>query len=152
MTIAQSYESFNSQKVYLGKDNKAMDEISPEKAKFIERLCSVCDALGYDPKKRQTQLAKKYDIKQPSTRKWFTGESMPSYEIAADLCKRSKVAYEWFMTGRGPKFIDLLPNVSPDIAHVVSAMENMTTWQRGQVVKIIDTVAEPAPKVANGDE
>lgn len=129
-----------------------MDELSPEKAKFIERLIVVCDVLCYDPKKRQTQLANKYGIKQPSTRKWFTGESMPSYEIATDLCRRSKVAYEWLMTGRGQKFVDLSMDLSPAIAHVAQAMENMTPWQQGQVVKIVDTIAEPHPKVATSKQ
>ena len=40
----------------------------------------------------------------------------------------------------------------PDIAHVTQVMERMPTWQRLQVVKIVDTVAEPADKAANGSQ
>ncbi len=34
----------------------------------------------------------------------------------------------------------------------IKAMENMADWQFDQAIKIIDTIAEPAPKRGNGGE
>lgn len=74
-----------------------------EKRKFLERLNEVVSLLGYQERGRQTQLAKYYDLKQPSVSRWFDGGTMPSYSICVDLCKRAGVCFEWFMTGRGEK-------------------------------------------------
>lgn len=85
-----------------------------EKQLFVKRLVELAEELGYPEHGRQTQLAKRYGLAQPSVRKWFTGEAMPSHEIAVDLCRRSLISYEWLMTGRGPKF--LLPSLETDPA------------------------------------
>lgn len=37
------------------------------------------------------------------------------------------------------------------IEHALRVMESMEDWQVDQAVKILDTIAEPAPRVANGD-
>lgn len=36
------------------------------------------------------------------------------------------------------------------INHAVAAMEQMENWQLDQTIKIVDTIAQPAPKTSNG--
>lgn len=104
--------------------------------------------LGYPERGRQTQLALRYKVTQGATRKWFAAEAMPAYEISLDLCMRANVNYDWLMTGRGSKSADEYPVKDPRIAHVLKVMESMPEYKVDQAVKIIDTIAEPAP---NGD-
>lgn len=124
--------------------------MSPEREHFVERLKDVVTRLGYAEHGRQTALAKRYKLAQPSVRKWFTGDAMPSYEIATDLCRRSLTAYEWFMTGRGQKMVQARESLSPQIAAAVCVMEHMTPYQVSQAVKILDTIAQPMPQNGTG--
>lgn len=36
------------------------------------------------------------------------------------------------------------------INHAVAAMEQMEDWQLDQTIKIVDTIAQPAPRTSNG--
>lgn len=117
----------------------------PEREQFIERLKDVVSRLGYVERGRQTALAKRYKLAQPSVRKWFTGDAMPAYEIAVDLCKRSGTSYDWLMTGRGQKMIQGHESLDPQIAAALRVMESMTPYQVSQAVKILDTIAQPMP-------
>lgn len=119
--------------------------MSPEKQQFIERLIEVVTRLGYPEHGRQTALAKRYKLTQPSVRKWFTGDAMPAYEIAVDLCKRSSTSYDWLMTGRGLKMVQGYEALNPQIAAAVRVMESMTPYQVSQAVKILDTISQPMP-------
>lgn len=119
--------------------------MSPEREQFVERLKDVVTRLGYLEHGRQTALAQRYKLAQPSVRKWFTGDAMPAYEIAVDLCKRSATSYEWFMTGRGLKMVQGHESMDPQIAAAVRVMEHMTPYQVSQAVKILDTIAQPMP-------
>jgi hypothetical protein len=38
------------------------------------------------------------------------------------------------------------------IQHALAVMESMEDWQVDQAIKILDTIAEPAPKAANGSQ
>lgn len=38
------------------------------------------------------------------------------------------------------------------IQHAVAVMEHMQDWQVDQAIKILDTIAEPTPRVANGTQ
>lgn len=135
-----------------------MLDLPVEKQQFIARLEEVCEILGLEPRGRQTRLAERYELKQPSVRNWFIGSAMPSYEIMVDLCKRTKISFEWFTTGRGPKFIDLAPDLSADpvIAHLVHTAYQLREagreYELNQLVKIGDTFIEPHPKASNGSE
>ena len=132
-----------------------MSDLPVEKQKFIERLEQVCLILGLDPKRKQTPLAIMFNIKQPSVRKWFTGESVPSYEYIVELCKKTKVAHEWLMTGRGPKFVDLSADLTKDyeIASLIQTAHMLRETGRdnelSQLVKIGNTFVEPHPKAGN---
>lgn len=77
--------------------------MTEEKMQFVARLVEIVTLLGYPEHGRQSQLAAFYKVTQGAARKWFAGETMPSYEICADLCKRARVSFEWLMTGRGSK-------------------------------------------------
>lgn len=112
---------------------------------FVLRLVELVTDLGYPERGRQTQLAVRYKVTQGATRKWFAGEAMPSYEICVDLCKRARARYEWLMTGRGPKSVEEYLVDDPRIAHVVKIMQAMPEYKIDQAVKIVDTLAEPAP-------
>jgi transcriptional regulator with XRE-family HTH domain len=124
--------------------------MSPERQKFVERLKDVVTRLGYAERGRQTKLAERYNLAQPSVRKWFTGEAMPAYEIAVDLCRRSQTSYEWLMTGRGEKMVQGREALDPQIAAAVRVMENMTPYQVSQAVKILDTISQPMPGNGTG--
>lgn len=135
-----------------------MSDLPIEKLKFIARLDEVCLIAGIDPRKKQTQLAQMFKLKQPSVRKWFTGESVPSYEFVVELCRKSKVAHEWFMTGRGPKFADLSVDLTKDyeIASLIQTAhqlrESGRDYELSQLVKIGNTFVEPKPKAATGGQ
>ena len=117
--------------------------MSPDKQQFVDRLTHLTDLLHYPKRGRQTQLAQRYKLAQPSVRKWFTGDAMPSYEIAKDLCTRALVSYEWLMTGRGEKYLLPAEMLDPKIQAMVKVLQNMTPHQVNQASKIIYTIVEP---------
>lgn len=140
--------------------------MTPEKEEFIKRLIDICELLKYPERGRQTQLANRYKLKQPSVRKWFTGEAMPAYEIASDLCKRALVNYEWLMTGRMPKYFsadlttdpilrhgfELLAGMDPsELPKVIRGVELLTAMEPGErptAIRVLDSLVEPP--AANG--
>lgn len=134
--------SVNSHLIFPWRDNFRM---SPDREQFVARLTDVVTRLGYPEHGRQTALAKRYKLAQPSVRKWFTGDSMPSYEIAVDLCRRSRTSYEWLQTGRGEKIVEQRATQNPQIEAALRVMESMTPYQVSQAVKILDTIAQPVP-------
>lgn len=117
--------------------------MTPERAQFVERLIDVVNLLKYPVHGRQTALATRYKLKQPSVRKWFTGEAMPSYEILKDLAVRALVSYEWLMTGRGDKFALTAEMLDPKIQAMVKTLQNMSPHQINQAQKILHAIVEP---------
>ncbi len=117
--------------------------MSPEKEEFVARLIDVCELLKYPERGRQTQLAVRYKLKQPSVRKWFTGEAMPAYEIASDLCKRALVNYEWLMTGRLPKYFNADQILDPDVRRGLDILAAMEPGERPKALRLLDLLAEP---------
>jgi len=130
----------NSRKIFFNHDNLVM---SPERQQFIDRMIDIVELLKYPAHGRQTALAVRYKLKQPSVRKWFTGEAMPGYEIAIDLCRRALVSYEWLMTGRGEKYVLPAEMLDPRILANTKVMQQLTPSQLTQVTQIIATFAEP---------
>lgn len=117
--------------------------MSPEKQLFIDRLDEVVKLLGYPKHGRQTQIAKRYKLSQPSVGQWFDGSSMPSYEIALDLCRRAMVGYEWLMSGRGEKFV--MPNfeeLQTETRSVHLLMENMDKFERMRALSVLSALKE----------
>ena len=125
--------------------------MSEERIKFAARFNEIAESLGYTEHGKQVKLANHYKLRQPSVKKWFDGAAMPSYEICVDLCKRARIHFEWFMTGRGPKSIDEYPADDQRIIHALKIMQTMPSYKIDQAIKIIDTIAEPAPD-GNGEQ
>lgn len=125
--------------------------VSQEKEQFIERLVEVCTLLNYPERGRQTQLAERYKLAQPSVGKWFNGKAMPSYEIAADLCKRAMVNYDWLMTGRPPKFYGADQILDPDVKKGLDMLVAMEPSQRPYALRLLDVLVEPK-EGTNGDK
>jgi transcriptional regulator with XRE-family HTH domain len=117
--------------------------VSHEKEQFIARLTDICALLKYPERGRQTQLAQRYKLAQPSVRKWFTGQAMPSYEIASDLCKRAMVNYEWLMTGRLPKYYSADQILDPDLRRGLEILTAMEPGERPKAIRMLDLLAEP---------
>ncbi len=121
--------------------------ISEEKRLFVERLTEITDALNYPERGRQTMLAAHYKVTQGACRKWYAGETMPSYEIQKDLCVRAHINYEWLLTGRGEKKFNPVQYAVIDqrLDHVIRVFQEMPEYLKDQVVKIIDTLGGPFP-------
>jgi hypothetical protein len=119
--------------------------MNEERRKFAERFTEIACQLGYEGHGRQTNLARYYKLKQPSVKKWFDGDAVPDYAVCVDLCKRAHVHYDWLMTGREPKELGSIEYLDPRIEHVLKIMQAMPGYKVDQAVKIVDTLAEPAP-------
>jgi hypothetical protein len=128
----------NSSKLFFFGDHKPM---TPEKLAFVERLEEVVRLLEYPKHGRQTQIAVRYKIKQPSVKQWFDGRAMPSYEIALDLCRRAMVGYEWLMSGRGEKYIaPRVEELQPETRHAALLMENMDKVERMRALNVLSAL------------
>lgn len=112
-----------------------------EKRDFAERMNKVADMLGIPPKgsNRQELLGRFFGVSQESARKWLSGESIPQVAKCIEIAKRAGVGFEWLMTGRGVAAYEHTPE-----ARVYQAMQKMDEVTKYQVVKISDTLAEPA--------
>lgn len=129
--------------------------MSPDKEAFTRRLIEIVTLLGYPERGRQSQLARRYGIKQPSVRKWFTSDAMPSYEIQLDLCKRAMVRMEWLLSGRGNKYFgkeDIEDAYAAKAAELVMALAEE---HRPLALRLLNSLSEseapPHPKAANGE-
>lgn len=131
--------------------------MTPEREDFARRLAEVITLLGYPERGRQVQLAKRYKITQPSVRKWFTAESMPSYEIQLDLCKRAMVRMEWLLTGRGPKYFGKEEIENQYAAKAAELVMMLAAEQQPMAVRLLNSLVEPLEvihekkKTANGE-
>jgi hypothetical protein len=139
--------SVNSRLLYTDSHNLV---VTPEKQDFVNRLIELCEMLHYPERGRQTQLAQRYKLKQPSVRKWFTGEAMPAYEIASDLCKRAMVNYEWLMTGRSPKMFSH-ESMDPTMRKGIQLLTAMEPAARYKAVRVLDSLSEPAENQSPAD-
>jgi transcriptional regulator with XRE-family HTH domain len=129
--------------LFFNKENPGMPT---DKQQFVNRLAQVTDILKYPERGRQTQLAKRYNLAQPSVRKWFTGDAMPSHEVLADLCRRSAVSYDWLMTGRGSMFI--LPNMEADpvLRELSQLIDAMNEEDRDLLLRMAGKLAQKDSK------
>lgn len=76
-----------------------------ELQEFARRFNVLCDDRGVPPKGkgRQQSVAKIFKVSQKAARKWLEGIGFPEPAMQIVICKHFECAYEWFMTGRGPK-------------------------------------------------
>lgn len=139
--------NIHSQNAFFTAHNGGMQS---EKDAFIARLTEVLNALRYPERGRQSQLARRYGLSQPSVHKWFTGEAMPRYEIVADLCRRAMISYEWLMTGRGPKFVPPdTAQLPPEVQRVTSRLLAMEPAQRAWAARAFDAITDEPPPVSD---
>jgi hypothetical protein len=68
--------------------------------------------------------------------------------LARKIEERLGLAHGWMDTP--PGYADMHPD--DRISHVMKVMEAMPEWQRDQAMRLVDTIAEPAPKRGNGGE
>lgn len=76
-----------------------------ERVAFSTRLNEALDDMGFPPKGkgRQVEVGKRWGVSQKGARKWLEGEGFPEIDTAIRIAADCKVAFEWLMTGRGPK-------------------------------------------------
>lgn len=68
--------------------------------------------------------------------------------LARKIEERLGLEHGWMDTP--PRYSDLHPD--DRISHVMKVMEAMPEWQRDQAMRLVDAIAEPAPKRGNGGE
>ena len=89
------------------------------KFKFSDRLNEACDIANIPIWGRQSFLAKKLNIAQPSVSKWFLNKSLPTIDKIAELSDLLGVEIEWLVTGKGSK-----EKISPPTQEQI-ALENI---------------------------
>lgn len=87
------------------------------------------------------QLAEKTGVPQPTITRILNGQSLdPDTETLRPLADYFKVTVGQ-MRGEDPLLRD------PKIIRVITAMEQMNAYQKDTMVRLGDTITEPAPKV-----
>jgi len=88
------------------------------KSKFVERLNEACDLVGLEPlhRGRQVTLSKKLGVSQQAVRKWFSGESRPSFERISELATVLGTSVSFLMgeNTEGPQPSDLSAKTTND--------------------------------------
>lgn len=114
-----------------------------EKTAFSQRLNIVADMLSIPPKgeNRQKLLGRMFGVSQEAARKWLAGEGLPQMEKCIEIAKKACVSIEWLLTGRGIAQYENTPE-----AQLFKAMQNMDAATKYQLVKIGNSLAEPAEK------
>lgn len=73
------------------------------KFKFSDRLNEACDIANIPSWGRQSFLAQKLNISQPSVSKWFLNKSLPTIDKIAEISDLLGIEIEWLVTGKGCK-------------------------------------------------
>lgn len=126
-----------------------------ERQQFVTRLTKLVDRLGYSGHGFIKQLAVKYKVTPGASRKWLSGDTMPSYEICLSLCKEGKVSFEWLMTGRGSMEIATYGADEIRLIHATNREIALLSDFRGAVEdskKALERMASEADKVATGGQ
>lgn len=94
----------------------------------------------------QNELARQTGVSQPTILRILRGESLdPDTATLAALAR-----YFGVTTGQLRGEEPVIRNMK--IRRVVSAMERMSEYQKDAMVKMGDTIVEPLPDVANGEQ
>ncbi|MDP3088845.1 MAG: hypothetical protein Q8M99_11750 [Methylotenera sp.] len=122
--------------------------MSEERDRLAIRMQYLCDRLGLDKAKRQTQLAKKYGVTVTTGRNWLCGLKVPNYEIGLKMCKDAEINYEWLMAGEGLRdregSSDLIVVRDPYLIKMVALADAVPDFARGNAIKSVDDVRQLA--------
>lgn len=114
-------------------------------AGFAKRLVQICEEKTLPVRGRQAEVARVCSIKPSSVNKWFNAISLPDAENLLKIADWANTTTDWLLYGRGPRSVSSVDPLDPRIAHVIKLLEQMPAHMRDQAVKIVDTLAEPAP-------
>ena len=82
-------------------DNTTPMSESVPKSEFGKRLVTASAEAGIGIK--QSELAKKFGVKQPTVNHWLSGEKLPTFKRTIAIAEQLGVCVEWLLTGRGDK-------------------------------------------------
>jgi transcriptional regulator with XRE-family HTH domain len=116
---------------------------------FAKRLNQICDEMHLPDRGRQAELARICEVKPSSVNKWFSAISLPDAENLLKIADWAGTTSDWLLFGRGPRHAGAESTMTPKIHHVVKILGAMPEFKVDQAIKIVDTLAEPAPP-ANG--
>ena len=108
--------------------------------------------------KSQSELARISGVPQATISRILKGVGAkgPETETIKKLARACKVSFSWLNEGEDPDNIDMhsaretssdiYPVLDKRIEHAIKLMQQMPEYKLNQAIKIIDTIAEPAPK------
>lgn len=110
------------------------------RAAFSDRLHSILDEREQFPRGdgRQVALGRAFKVSQTAARKWLTGEAMPETTRIIEIADRFGVAFEWLVTGRGPKY----PLAAPFEAEVQTAVQRRYASASSSIKALIELCLE----------
>lgn len=128
---------------------------------FSERLHEICDDMQIPRSGRQSLLAKEVGLSQNATRKWLSGEGLPTLSMCCALAKRANVNTEWLLTGRGDKQLaasnpatNALTAQEPaasrhyHVSALISAVEKLDPDDAKNLLPVVARIANSAPRSA----
>lgn len=104
--------------------------------------------------KSQSELSRLSGVPQATISRILKdlGAKGPETETVKKLAKACRVSFMWLNEGEESTSPHDIPHQAPldqRIAHVLDLMQQMPEYKLDQIVKIIDTLAEPAPSDTN---
>ncbi len=103
--------------------------------------------------KSQSELARISGVPQATISRILkgVGSKGPETETVKKLAKACRVTFSWLNEGTAEHAdseeasTDHYPAIDKRIAHALKIMQQMSDYQLNQMIKIIDTIAEPLP-------
>lgn len=103
--------------------------------------------------KSQSELARISGVPQATISRILkgVGSKGPETETVKKLAKACRVTFSWLNEGTTEHAdseeasTDNYPAIDKRIAHALKIMQQMSDYQLNQMIKIIDTIAEPLP-------
>lgn len=105
--------------------------------------------------KSQSELARVSGVPQATISRILkgVGSKGPETETVKKLAKACRVTFSWLNEGTAEASdseeasTDNYPAIDKRIAHALKIMQQMSDYQLNQMIKIIDTIAEPLPDI-----
>lgn len=125
---------FNAQTVYVVKprsvNRQAQTRGMGKKAEtppslFWQRLTRAWDRQGLPTS--QNGIAKRMNMSQGSTRRWYTGDGRPEIEQVIELARLGRCSIHWLLTGEGLESVNLDPETASLLKHWNALMPEART-------------------------